>query len=31
MVIWGAQVIHGTTPVLAGRSCKFLTQLLTEE
>ena len=31
MLIWGSQVIHGTTPVGAGRSCKFLTQLLTAE
>lgn len=29
MLIWGSQVIHGTMPVQAGRSCKFLTQLLT--
>lgn len=31
MLIWGSQVIHGTTPVGAGRSCKFLTQLLATE
>jgi hypothetical protein len=31
MLIWGSQVIHGTTPVRAGRSCKFLTQLLAAE
>ncbi len=31
MLIWGSQVVHGTVPVQAGRSCKFLTQLLTAE
>jgi hypothetical protein len=31
MLIWGSQVIHGTTPVRAGHSCKFLTQLLARE
>jgi hypothetical protein len=31
MLIWGSQVIHGTAPVQTGRSCKFLTQLLTGE
>ncbi|WP_037658194.1 hypothetical protein [Streptomyces aurantiacus] len=30
MLIWGSQVIHGTMRVREGRSCKFLTQLLTE-
>jgi hypothetical protein len=28
MLVWGSQVIHGTEPVIEGRSCKFLTQLL---
>lgn len=31
LLVWGSQVIHGTTPVEAGRSCKFLTQLLTAD
>ncbi len=31
MLIWGSQVVHGTVPVQEGRSCKFLTQLLTAE